>query len=219
MSVYKTEEEQIAAIKKWWQSYSTPLMFLLSLILLIYSGMRYWDYHQEKIKTQASYAFEQLMQAVSNHDNKSIKAFSNRIIQDFPNSVYSDASYLTLAKVYVTKNDLSKAKDLLSTVSEKGSTQVFRQVARIRYARILTSESHYAEALDLLSTPIDKAFTPIINELKGDIYAAQKDYPKAAVAYQTAIKEVKKRGMGNIYYLEMKSNELTSLVRANEKVG
>lgn len=48
MSVYMTEEEQLAAIKNWWNKYSNVITVILSLVLLVTAGFKYWNWHQEK---------------------------------------------------------------------------------------------------------------------------------------------------------------------------
>jgi predicted negative regulator of RcsB-dependent stress response len=209
MSVYMTEEEQLAVIKRWWQRYSTTITVVLSLILLAISGVKYWHWHEEKLKTQASVAFEQMMQAVSNQDNKSIRAYANQIIQDYPQSVYSDAAYLTLSKVYVAKVNYKKAETVLQTIVNTGNVPVFKQIAKIRLARLLANEKSFQQALAVLSVVDDEAYMPVVEELKGDVYAAKGQFQKAVVAYRAAMSSVKHRGMGNLY-LEMKTNELAA---------
>ena len=102
MSVYMTEEEQLQAIKKWWLRYNTPILVLLSVVMLSVAGYRYWNWHHEKILTQASTVYERLMVSFSEHKNKEIRSYANQLIKEYGQTVYADAARMTLAKIYVT---------------------------------------------------------------------------------------------------------------------
>ncbi|MDP1603787.1 MAG: tetratricopeptide repeat protein [Legionella sp.] len=214
MSVYMTEEEQLDAIKKWWQRYSTLITVVLSLILLCISGYKYWIWHQEKVNTQASNAYEHLMVAFSNQDNKSVKSYSNQLINDYSDTVYAHAARLTLAKLYVAQDNFDKARETLQFVANNSPMKALKQVARIRIARLLAAQKAYDKALSELTTVEDAAYMPVINELKGDIFVAKGQYQQAFVSYKEAITAVRTRGMGNLY-LEMKTNELAALTQSS----
>lgn len=210
MSVYMTEEEQLEAIKKWWHKYSNLITIISSIILLAFAGYKYWNWHQDKVKTQASMAYENLMVAFSNQDNPASMAYINQIIKQYRKTVYADAARLVLAKLYVSEDSLDKAKEQLGYITSHSSMPALKQVARIRLARILISEKNYDKALHELSYLDDAGYRPVINELKGDVFAANGQYQQALQSYKEAIAEVRTNGMGNLF-LEMKTNELASL--------
>jgi len=218
MSVYRTEEEQLEAIKKWWQRYSTVLSVVFSCVLLSVSAYKYWQWHQIKVSTQASNAYEHLMVAFSNQDSKGIRSYANQLINEYSKTVYAHAARLTLAKWYVAKDNYDKALALLETVANSSPQKALKQVARIRIARLLAEEKTYDKALDELASVDDPAFMPVINELKGDIYVATKQYQQAITAYREAITAVRTRGMGNLY-LEMKTNEIAALSQSEHKAA
>ncbi len=219
MSVYMTEEEQLEVIKKWWRKYGNLITIFLSLVLLCIAGYRYMNWHQDKIKQQASNAYESMMVAFSNHNIKSVRAYANELIKDYNNTVYADVAHMTLAKVYIEKDKLDLAKTELQTVVANSHMLPLKQIAKIRIARILAAGKDYKSALNELSSIDDSSYLPVINELKGDIYGATGQYQNAMSAYRLAITEVKNKGMGNLF-LEMKTNELaikTQSVISNEK--
>lgn len=209
MSVYMTEDEQLEVIKKWWKRNGNKVTIFLSLILLCVAGYRYMHWHQDKLTQQASAAYEHMMVAFSNQNTKEIRSYANELIKDYDHSVYADVAHMTLAKIYVSKNQLDKARNELQTVAEKSDMTALKQIAKIRIARIMAAEKSYANALNELSTVVDVTYLPVINELKGDIYGATGKYQEAISSYRLAIDEVKTNGMGNLF-LEMKTNELAS---------
>lgn len=216
MSVYMTEEEQLEAIKKWWNKYSNLVTVVLSLILLSIAGYKYWHWHQEKISMQASNAYEQLMVAFSNQNNKSVRAYANQLINEYGETVYADAARLTLAKLYVAHDQYNKAVKMLEYVANNSKMTALKQVAKIRIARLLVAEKSFDKALAELAPVVDMAYMPVINELKGDIYTATGKYQQAIISYKEAISEVRNNGMGNLF-LEMKTNELAALTQTMKR--
>ena len=207
MSVYMTEDEQLEVMKKWWRRYGNLVTIILSLALLCVAGYRYMNWHQQKLTQQASIAYEQMMIAFSNQNTKSVKSYANELIKAHRHTVYSDVAHMTLAKIYVSKSQLDKARAELRLVAGESKMNALRQIAQIRIARILAAEKSYSNALSELNTVYDETYLPVINELKGDIYGATGQYQEAITAYRLAIDEVKTNGMGNLF-LEMKTNEL-----------
>ncbi|MBA2711808.1 MAG: tetratricopeptide repeat protein [Tatlockia sp.] len=210
MTGYMTEEEQLAAIKKWWTRHSNTLTIILSLILLAIAGYKYWNWHQDKVKSQASSAYERLMVAFSNKDDKGIQAYANQLINDYPKTVYADAARLAFAKLQVNEENYDKALESLEYVVKNSKMSALKQIARLRIARLLSSKKAYSEALTELSVVDDKAYMPVVNELKGDIFTATGQFQQAVLSYKEAITEVRTNGMGNLF-LEMKTNELAAL--------
>lgn len=213
MSVYMTEEEQLEAIKKWWQRNNTIITVVLSVVLLVIAGYKYWSWHQYKVSMQASNTYERMMVAFSNHDNKSVRSYANELIHDYEKTIYADAARLTLAKLYVGYDKYDKARENLEYVANNASMPALKQVAKIRIARLFAAEKSYDEALKELALVDDSAYMSVVNELKGDIYAATGKYQQAMNSYKEAITEVRTKGMGNLF-LEMKTNELAALTQS-----
>ena len=213
MSVYMTETEQLEAIKKWWKRYNNVITILLSVVLLAISGYKYWNWHQEKITQQASNSYEHLMLAFSNQDNKSVRSYANQLLTDYGQTVYADAARLTLAKLYVVREKYPKAEVELEYVANHSKMIALQQIAKIRLARLLASQKSYDKALAELSKVDSTVYMPVVNELRGDIYAATGQFQQAVVSYKKAINGVQQNGMGNLF-LEMKTNELAAMTQS-----
>ena len=213
MSVYMTEAEQLEAIKKWWKRYNNIIIVMLSLVLLAISGFKYWNWHQEKINQQASNAYEQMMVAFSNQDNRAVRGYASQLLNDYDQTIYADTARLTLAKLYVSHEKYAKAQEELEYVATHSKMNALQQIAKIRLARLLAAGKSYDKALDELSKVDSTVYMPVVNELRGDIYAATGQYQQAVVAYRKAITEVQTNGMGNLF-LEMKTNELASMTQS-----
>jgi predicted negative regulator of RcsB-dependent stress response len=209
MSIYMTEDEQIEAIKTWWKRYNGIFIVSISVVMLAFSAMKYWNWHQEKITQQASNTYEHLMIAVSNHDNKDVRAYAHQLLTEYGKTVYADAARLTLARLYVNRSDYIKAREELAYVAKHSKMLALQQVAKIRLARLLAAEHSFDGALEQLAQVDDSTYMPVVNELKGDIYTALGRYQEAVSFYREALADVQTKGMGNLF-LEMKTNELAA---------
>lgn len=212
MSVYMTEEEQLAAIKKWWKDHQNWITLILTIVFFLVAGYRYWNWHMEKTILLSSSTYENMMSSIENHDDKSTQSYANQLIKDSENSVYAIVAHLTLAKIGVSHHDWAKAEKELAYVVAHSKVPSLKQIALIRSARLLASQHQYDKALSTLST-LDKTsdFIFIANELKGDIYWTKKDYAKAMESYQSAINEMPKNTKVS-HFLEMKMAEMRTMV-------
>jgi len=213
VSIYMTETEQLEAIKKWWKRYNNIITVVLSIILLSVAGYKYWHWHQEKMTQQASNAYEHMMLAYSNQDNKSVRGYVNQLTTEYGDTVYADAARLTLAKLLVVRENYDKAEKQLEYVAGHSKNSAFRQISKIRLARLLASLKSFDKALAELDTLENTAYLPEVNEIKGDIYSAKGQYLQAVDFYRKAINQVQTHGMGNLF-LEMKTNELVALTKS-----
>lgn len=210
MSVYMTEEEQLEAIKQWWKKYSNLITIGLSVILLLIAGSRYWTWHQNKVIAQASVAYENMMIAYANKNNESSQAYANQLMNEFGKTSYADAARMLVAKQLAEGNQFVKARTYLEQVADKGRMPAFQQIARSRLARLFIVDKQYKKALQELEKVNDTVYLPMVNELKGDIYAAMGEPAKALTYYTDAMNEAKHQNIGNVF-LEMKTNELAAM--------
>jgi predicted negative regulator of RcsB-dependent stress response len=202
-----TEDEQLEAIKKWWTRYQRPVTIVLSIVLAVVAGWRYWQWHADKVTQQASYTYEQLMMAFAQKDDKAVQAYAKQLSTEYRQTVYADVAHLAMAHYFVTHEQLNDAKNELNDVITHGNMPALQEVAAIRVARILISEKSYDAALNTLNElqtkHSDMVYAAKINELKGDIYAATGRAVKAQNFYQAAQVDVQKKGVNNAF-LDMK---------------
>ena len=215
MSIYMTEEEQLEAIKAWWQRHQRLITMVLSGILLVVAGYRYWHWHTDKIMHQASDTYERLMVAASGHEGPAIEAYAKTLINEYPKTVYGDAARLTLAKHWVSESKWDEARTELEHVGFHAKMPALQQVARIRLVRIWLAEKAYDKALTCLEQMDSPMYKPLVDELKGDVYVATGRYQEAEALYREAREEAKIRGIGNVF-LDMKANELAALKQVSE---
>ncbi len=212
-SVYLTETEQIELLKKWWKRYHRIVIIALSLVLLATSGLKYWHWHRQKVSEQASNAYEHLMVAFSNQDNKSARSYVHQLATQYPGTVYADTARLIQAKLDVTSGHYDKARIALLDVATHSKFKVLVDIARLRLARVLAYEKSYPAALQELAQVSDGSYDALRAELRGDIYYAMGQLQQAQDEYQTAKKDVEKSGINNLF-LDMKQHQLLAVIQS-----
>jgi predicted negative regulator of RcsB-dependent stress response len=212
MSIYMTEDEQIAVIKNWLQKNFWQIIFFVFVGVGFSLGFQFWKLTQTKMQEQASNAYENLIVAVSKNNIKAVRNYANILVNSYPKTEYAIAAHLTLAKWYVNKQKYSAARDELEYILKHYPKADLTDIAKIRLARLLISEEVYERALTVLSRVNNDAYKPVIHELTGDIYAKTERAGDAIKMYTEAIDEVHKDGMGNLF-LEMKMTNLGNQVK------
>lgn len=190
MEVYTTEQEQIAQLKKWLKSYGPPVIIGVLIALAIGFGWRYWQARKIKMGETASIAYVNMIGASMNGDNAEAKFVADNLVKEYPNTPYAQFAALLLAKMAVNKNNFNAAAKRLEWVIEKADFDAIKQTARIRLAEVYIAQKQPQKALSTLSTVNDQAYIGMINNIKGDAYAALHKTTLAKQAYETALKQL-----------------------------
>lgn len=181
-----TEEEQVEQLKKWWRKYGNIALTILLAVVIAIQGYRWYQEHLLSVKTDASIAFNSLMDAVSKEDTKSSQAKANYIKEQYPTTVYATSAALVLAKQAIDAEKYVDAEKELQWVIAKTESSSFKQLAKLRLARVYAYQKNYQQALTLLDPIEEQLFAPLVYETKGDIYYAEGMKDKAAEQYQQA---------------------------------
>lgn len=207
MDVYQTEEEQIEAIKKWWQENGKAVVFGVTVGLLAVFGWRGWQNHIIKQTDAVSALYQQLMVSVRNKKDDEGKTTAEKIVKEYGDTSYAVLAGMMLAKYAVADQELDKAAEYLRTAMEKSDQESLQLEIRLRLAEVLSQKQDYDQALNLLNIEKRGAFDDRFEELKGDIYVAKGEPVKAADAYREALIKAK-AGSRNVSLLEMKMDDL-----------
>lgn len=188
MSEYETEEQQLAALKKWWKENGTSIIIGLFIGTAVLFGWRYYDEQSYSHSVQASDLYMKVYVAtVNNTVNDEIIDISNTLINEYSDTPYAALSALSLAKTDYEKGDVDSATTQLELAIKHANDETVKQIANLRLANVYLDQNKQDEALMLLSEPHDSAFDAHYEELKGDIYHAKGDNEKAGIAYDKAI--------------------------------
>lgn len=181
------EQEQLDALKAWWNQYGNIITWVLIIILAAFSAWKAWGIYQTKQSVQASMLFEEMQKAIQDKDQARVIRAVADVQEKYSGTYYAQMASMLAAKYAFDASDLKTAKANLNWVQEHGKTAEFKSLAKIRLAGILLDEKSYDEAMKVLSGDFPTELTSSVEDRKGDILVAQNKIDEARVAYQIAL--------------------------------
>lgn len=184
------EQEQIATLKAWWQSWGQWLAIVIAALLIGFAAWAGWQKYQKSQIVKAAEVYSQI-EANLAEDGK-FKAGVALLKSDYATTPYASRAALIAAKLQYLKGDAAAARTELQWVIDHSKEASLRDSARLRMASILQEDKKFTEALALMKAPEEEGFSPLFAELRGDIYHAKGEPAAAADAYRQAIAKLPK---------------------------
>lgn len=206
MAELQTEDEQLRELREWWDKNGKKVTTLVIVGLLAFGGARYWQNTQLKKSEEASLLYESVMAALEAEDYAAVMDKGGILLSQYRNTPYGDLVAMAMAKVKHDQGDVSSAQTYLQWVLDNGKDEAIKEVARLRLGRLLWSQDKHDEALALIATGASGSFSPMIEELRGDIYAAKGQTEQARQAYNLALNS--QEYAGDRATLQMKLDDL-----------
>jgi len=210
VDVYNSEEQQVEAIKSWWQENGKSIIAGVVIGFVGLFGWRYYnDYTRQQSESSAA-GYQQVMQNLSEQHEKAFAEVGQFIAEH--KDTYGDLAALQLAAEAVKANKPELAAEQLRRVADQASDEEFKPVAGIRLARVLIAMNKPADALKILDSVTAGQYKAAVAEVRGDALLASSQPDKAREAY-TAAMQASKNGVNPV--LQMKLDDLSV---ASEKV-
>jgi len=188
--VSSTDDEQLVAVKDWWQRNGKPLVTGGLLALIVVLGWQAWQKYQSSQSQGASALYQQLLETAltpsGQADAGRVAEIAGKLKSDFGGTPYAQYGSLFVAKVAVDTGKLDDAAAELKAVTDKPATPTLGEIARQRLARVLAAQNKPEDALKLLDGQADKAFLAAREELRGDLLVQLGRTDDAHAAYQKA---------------------------------
>lgn len=190
MEDYRTEEEQVEAIKRWWDENGKSTIVAIVVAVAVSFGWRYWQDEQQAKREQASAVYQQLLElvsqnALSDDQQKTALKLADTIAADYSGSGYATLAGLAKARVAMSAGDFGAAESALLSLKANKLDPELAALVNIRLAKVQFSQGNFAAAMASLSGDMQK-FAAQAAELRGDILAAQGDSVAALEAYKQA---------------------------------
>ncbi|OYT95247.1 MAG: GTP-binding protein [Pseudomonas sp. PGPPP3] len=186
----RTEDEELAVIRDWWQRNGKPLLTGGALALVVVFGWQAWQKHQVAEAQGASVLYQQLLEnslvADGQADVGKVAELAGKLKADYAGSHYAQYASLLLAKVAVEAGKLDDARAELQAVIDKPADATLGELARQRLARVLAAQDKTEDALKLLAGDAEPAFVAAREELKGDLLVKLERSDEALQAYEKA---------------------------------
>ena len=203
MDVYKTEEEQVQAIKQWWKENSVSLIAGIVIGAVVLAGYKYWTESKQNQAQQASVIYSQILSS-SNDKTKSTETLK----ADYSATPYAALAALLLAKDNVNANEIEKAISQLKWVVDNSNDEGIQHLAQQRLARVYLSQNNIESAEALIKGVTANGFVAGYNEIRGDINLAKKLPVQAKENYRLALSSLV-QGDQRYDIIKMKLDDLT----------
>ena len=198
MAELRTEEEQLNALKTWWNENGKSLVIGVAAAVALVVGWQSWQARQQQQAAAASALYLNLTEAVQlaalqqdDSQYATARHLADQLKQEFADSSYARFGALALAAVAVDKREYERAAQELDWVlaSAKEMDDVGR-VATLRKAALMQQQAQEQAAVDLLQKLDAASFEAERQELLGDLFKALNKPEEAYAAYDAALQAV-----------------------------
>ena len=197
MATYDLEEqEQLAALKAWWQENGNLVMTAVSLVLFVLAAWQGWNYYQRSQAVQASSLYDAVQKAARAGDLKHVRESAGAVLEGYPRTAYAAMAALVSAKAHFQGGDLKTARAQLAWVAENAQDEGLQDIARLRLASVMLDEKAYDDALKTLDAKHGAAFDALFLAARGDVLVAQDKKEDARAAYGAALDKANARDAG-----------------------
>lgn len=193
MESYRTEEEQVEALRRWWQENGRSTIVAIILALGVGFGYQGWKNHVETSAEGASDLYQRMLQAfsapaVSPEQQQLAVQLAEQLKTEYDDSTYAQFAALQLARVAVGANDLDTAQAELRWVlgkADKGSDVA--RLAQLRLARVLAASGEPEQALTILDQGGEGPYKASYAVARGDILLSMGRSGEASESYAAAL--------------------------------
>jgi len=133
-----------------------------------------------------------MTRAVGSKNAENIDKNLNQLTSEFAATPYATQAQLLAAKEAVQKNDLDKAVMALESAVKLSGDRELSTLANFRLAKVKFAQ----------------AYQGVVEELRGDVLAAQGKKDEARTAYEAARTAMEETRVGDVNLLQMKLSDL-----------
>jgi len=198
VEVYRTEQEQVEALRSWFKTNGGSVVAAIALAVAIIFGWQGWqDYRRNKVDS-ASVAYNQLLEAfdklersegvdaAAKDELEATVAFRAKALgSEHEGTTYATYASLLVAARAVNAGNLDAAQKELDAALVSTSDETLKKLINLRIARVKFAQGKADDALTLVNND-GGIFQYGYEQLKGDIYIEKGDRAKARDAYKSA---------------------------------
>ncbi len=187
MADHLQEEEQLDAIKQWWDE--NRVSVIAAVVLTIGGSFGWSQYQDHAVSTAdaAANAYDEVLQLkLSGESAEQLAVMSRGLRERHAGDAFADFASLQVASAAVEAGDLALAqRELESVMVSVDLETTVGQLAQLRLARVLAANGNEARALAILELGSD-SFPASYAQALGDIHLAAGRQTQALEAYRTA---------------------------------
>ncbi|MEO1036880.1 MAG: tetratricopeptide repeat protein [Pseudomonadota bacterium] len=187
MNDYATEEEQVEALKRWWDENGK---FVIGGVVLGVGALVGWNYYssaQQTAAEEASMFYQTLLDKVRDGEADAAQAAFDALQQEHAGSTYAAQAWLAAAKLHMDAGDTEAGINALTRMLDTDAHSDLKVVARLRLAQAYFYVDRFDDAYAVLQ-PITSVYQRSrVDEMIGDIEAARGNVEAARIAYESAL--------------------------------
>lgn len=215
MEQYRTEEEQVEAVRRWWNDYGRSTIAAVVIALAAGFGWQAWQANDARHSAKASDLYQALLRALEKEDpsapNPQGIELAEQIKSEFGGSAYAQFAALQLAAMAVNEGKLDEAQAQLQWVLSKvPADSDTARIARQRSARVMAASGDIEQALKLLADAEPGPYAASYAMAQGDILLLAGRQEEARAAYALALESAATDAQGmNLPLLQQKLQSVT----------
>ncbi|WP_028312847.1 YfgM family protein [Derxia gummosa] len=204
------EQEQLEALKAWFQTWGKAIAAGAVVVAAAFGGWQGWQAWQQKKANAAALVYDELQQAAQAAKADDVKRLAGTLAADYKGTAYAAMGALVAAKAELAGGDAKGAQAHYEWVIANAKLEEFAAMARLRLSGVLLDQKDYDAALKAVSTGMPAAFEALAADRRGDVLAAQGNKAEARKAYVEALDKlaVKRENQGLRQIIEIKRDAL-----------
>lgn len=217
----EADEEQLEAIKKWWDENGKSLVFGGVLALVGVFGYQAWQTQVRETGEAASAVYEDMLAAITldspfatigEEQLTTGRFLANQLKEQHADSTYAHFAAMFLARLAVDEGDLDAAKQELNWAIDNGMDESLVVIAKMRLARVHLAAGDADAGLGVLSGVEPGEHVASFEEARGDLYLAKGDQALARESYKVALDSLEDDDVRPM--LQMKLDDMSIAVDA-----
>lgn len=214
MATYETDEEQIDALRRWWNENGRST--IAGIVIALAAGFAWQAYQKNDLRQQeqASDIYQSLLRTLSAQEaasgSQAIIDLAEQLKNQYGDTSYAQFAALHLAAMDVRSGKLPDAETQLRWVLGKAPNDSdIARIALLRLARVLAANGDTQQALEILDTAEPGPYSASYAAARGDILLAANQRDAARESYSLALELANTNAQGmNLVGLQQKLQSL-----------
>ena len=193
MEAYRTEEEQIEAIKNWWNDNGKGIVAAVVVGVVASVGWQWWQGSQVDKSERASLVYNELIELSANSElspaqQVRVDELAATLKEDFGGTGYAKLADLVIAAELVERGEAERAYATLEALeNDVASDPTLYGLVKLRRARLQATVNDAQSALATLETLVQGEYAALARIAMSDIELNEGNYESALTQLNLAL--------------------------------
>jgi predicted negative regulator of RcsB-dependent stress response len=193
VEAYRTEEEQIEAIKNWWNDNGKGIVAAVVVGVVASVGWQWWQGSQVDKSERASLVYNELIELSANSElspaqRVRVDELAATLKEDFGGTGYAKLADLVIAAELVERGEAERAYATLEALeNDVASDPTLYGLVKLRRARLQATVNDAQSALATLETLVQGEYAALARMAMSDIELNEGNYESALTQLNLAL--------------------------------